>query len=530
MLPGMNRATSSIFRTVTVAICCLCPVITFRSHAQDLNPSQVLVIYNKACPDSDKLAELYQVERKIPNDQILGLTLPTASDISREEYDIQLLKPLREHFSAKGWWKRGKDRSGLMRPKENRIRAIVLMRGVPLRIKATPVDPKEKLSAERIMVTSDQASVDSELSLFGIEFPHYKGPVPNDFFGSQNLLSKARSPHLVLVSRIDAPTFEVCKNMISDAVQTETHGLWGRAYVDIANKFPQGDAWLKNIVFQNIKSGIPTVADHFSDTLPSGYPMSDASIYYGWYERNVNGPFLNPSFKFRSGAIAFHIHSFSAEQLTDPNKNWSAALLTRGAAATVGNVYEPFLHNSHHLDILHDRLLRGWTFAEAAAAAMPVHSWQGMVLGDPLYRPFMHFSGTGEILEKDRDFRAIRAASRQWPDDDNLRMKKLELANQKLATGRLAESLANEYLIKKDIPNAQIWFKKARDSYKENSDKLRQDLQLIAIERTRKNDLFAIQLIQSAQKNYGNLPEAEALAKWLDILQKSVPPAAGQPR
>jgi hypothetical protein len=147
------------------------------------------------------------------------------------------------------------------------------------------------------------------------------------------------------------------------------------------------------------------------------------------------------------------------------------------------------------------------------------------VLGDPLYRPFMHFSGTGEILEEDRDFRAIRAASRQWPDDDNLRMKKLELANQKLATGRLAESLANEYLNKKDIPNAQIWFKKARDSYKENSDKLRQDLQLIAIERTRKNDLFAIQLIQSAQKTYGNLPEAAALANWLDIVQKSMPSA-----
>ena len=527
MLALMNCDTSSIFRTVTVAICFLCLVFTAQTHAQTLDASQVLVIYNKAAPDSKKLAELYQVERKIPDDQILGLTLPTASDISREEYDIQLLKPLRDHFTTNGWWKRGKDRNGLMRPTANRIRALVLMRGVPLRIKAKPIDSKEKLSAERIIVTRDQASVDSELSLFGVEFPHYRGPVPNDFFDSQNLFSKARLPHLVLVNRIDAPTFDICKNMIADAVRTEIHGLWGQAYVDIANKFPQGDTWLKNIVYQNIKSGIPTVTDHFGDTLPPSYPMSNASIYYGWYERDVNGPFLNPSFKFRPGAIAFHIHSFSAEQLTDPNKNWAAALLLRGAAATVGNVYEPFLQNSHHFDILHDRLLKGWTFAEAAAAAMPAHSWQGVVLGDPLYRPFIHFSGTGEILEEDRDFRIIRAASRQWPDDDTLRIEKLVLANQKLSSGRLAESLANEYLSQKDTSNAQIWFIKARDSYKENCDKLRQDLQLIAIERTKKNDLIAIQLIKSAQKTYHNLPEAAALANWLDIVQKSMPSAAG---
>jgi len=158
---------------------------------------------------------------------------------------------------------------------------------------------------------------------------------------------------------------------------------------------------------------------------------------------------------------------------------------------------------------------------------MPAHSWQGVVLGDPLYRPFIHFSGTGEILEEDRDFRIIRAASRQWPDDDTLRIEKLVLANQKLSSGRLAESLANEYLSQKDTSNAQIWFIKARDSYKENCDKLRQDLQLIAIERTKKNDLIAIQLIKSAQKTYHNLPEAAALANWLDIVQKSMPSAAG---
>ena len=207
--------------------------------------------------------------------------------------------------------------------------------------------------------------------------------------------------------------------------------------------------------------------------------------------------------------------------MSDSNKNWSAALLTRGAAATVGNVYEPFLHQSHQLDILHDRLLKGWTFAEAAGAAISVSSWQGIALGDPLYRPFLHFAGTGENRKEDRDFRILRAASREWPKDEALRYEKLTYAYESLSSGTIAESLANEYLAKQDIPNAQSWFKKARDSYQESPDKLRQDLQLIAIERTKNQNPTAIQLIHSAQKTYASIPEAEALSKWLEIVQKS---------
>ncbi len=522
----MNRAATTQYRTGSFAILFLFVVFTSQALAQHLKPSQVLVIYNKADPESEKIARVYQVARKISGDQILGLSLPLHKDISRSEYETTLLTPLRQHFTKEGLWKRSKDHNGVMRPTENRIRAIVLMRGVPLRIKAEPTTSKGQPDYMKVMITSDQASVDSELTLFGVEFKSYNGAVTNAFYNSQRPLSQAIIPHLVLVNRIDGPTLEVCKNMITHAVETENHGLWGRAYIDISNKFPQGDAWLENIISDNLKAGIPSVTDRFNDTLPTNYPMSDASMYYGWYEHDVNGPFLNPSFKFRPGAIAFHIHSYSAEQITDVNKNWSAALLSRGAAATVGNVYEPFLDRSHQLNILHNRLLNGWTFGEAAAAAINVHSWQGVAFGDPLYRPFLHINGTGEVRKEDRDFRVLRAAYREWPNNEALRFEKLSLAQQSLSSGTIAESIANEYLAKKDIPKAQIWLKKARDSYQENPDKLRQDLQLIAIERTNNQHASAIQLIHSAQKTYGNIPEATALSKWLEIVQKSSAPPA----
>lgn len=520
----MNRVQVTSLRIFIAVMSWLCCTGS-SAFSQNLEPSQVLVIYNQAVPESKELAEFYQTARKIPADQVLGLTLPEQQDISRKEYETALQNPLREHFTKNAWWKRGKDKSGIMQPVENRIRAIVLMRGVPLRIKPEPIDAaRAKLPAQQQMITTDQASVDSELSLFGVELPSSHGWVQNAFYDSKRTLTKANLPHLVMVNRIDASSHEICKRMISDAVETEKHGLWGRAYIDIGNKFPQGDEWLEKIVSQNLELGIPTLTDRFNETLPHNYPMTEAAAYYGWYERNVDGPFLNPAFKFRPGAIAFHIHSFSAEQLSNPNLNWSAALLSRGAAATVGNVYEPFLHNSHHLSILHDRLIKGWTFAEASNAAIAVHSWQAIALGDPLYRPFIHLEGTGEVRKEDRDFRALRAAVREWPKDEILRLEKLSQAQRSLSSGNIAESLAHQFIAKKDIFNAQIWLKQARESYQESPDKLRQDLQLVAIERSNNQPAKALQLLRSAKTTYNGIPEAEALSKWLEIVQKSSAP------
>ena len=41
-----------------------------------------------------------------------------------------------------------------------------------------------------------------------------------------------------------------------------------------------------------------------------------------------------------------------------------------------------------HLDIFHDRLRAGFTFAESAYMSQRVLSWMTTFVGDPLYRPF----------------------------------------------------------------------------------------------------------------------------------------------
>jgi len=74
--------------------------------------------------------------------------------------------------------------------------------------------------------------------------------------------------------------------------------------------------------------------------------------------------------------------------LRNPNAFWVAPLLWHGAAASLGNVYEPYLQFTSHLSILNDHLLHGFTFAESAYSSIEVLSWMSVMVGDPLYRPY----------------------------------------------------------------------------------------------------------------------------------------------
>jgi len=494
-------------------------------------PEAVAVVYNSDLPESKRLAEIYREARGIPEENLVALALPNKPDISRQEYEEMILKPLRNQFDFRNWWERKVDSGGLKLPVINKIRVMVLMRGVPLRIQPTPL-PAVEPGAPPVPPPSDpvgvrdDASVDSELAMFGVEGLPTMGVLANKFYRSDQSISDVGLPFLVLTARIDGPSFATCERMIRDVIEVERTGLWGRAYVDIANKFPQGDAWLEDVVKANTEVGIPTVVDRFNDTLPKNYPMTDAAFYDGWYDGHVSGPFLNKGFRFKKGAIAMHLHSFSAEQLGDSEKNWCAPLLERGAAVTVGNVYEPYLHLTHDFGMIQRRLLSGMTWVEACWMAMPVTSWQGVVLGDPLYRPFRHLSGTGEKLEEDLPYRALRAASIEWGANPGERRMQLEKASERMKSGALTEAIGLAFLGDAKPVEAAAAFAKAKEFYKDPADQLRQDFHLIAMERAANQKDKAIVGLREALARYGEIPEADALKGWLDILDPPPPPPA----
>lgn len=489
----------------------------------DISPKAVAILCNSAVPESRKLAEIYRQARGIPRENIIELELPQTADISRETFQKKILVPLRGAFDNRGWWERQKDAGGIVLPVMNQIQVLVAMRGVPLRIEASPKS-SQAANPQNPMMGHDEASVDSELAMFGVEGLPIDSVLVNKFHLSTKSFAEARLPFLVLTARIDAPTFATCERMIRDAIEVEKTGLWGRAYVDIANKVPQGDQWLEAIVKTNGSAGIPTVADRFNETLPKNYPMTDASLYYGWYDWHVSGPFLNPGFRFRKGAVAMHLHSFSAEQLNNADKNWSGPLLERGAAVTVGNVYEPYLHLTHDFGTLHNRLVAGHTWVEACWMAMPVTSWQGVALGDPLYRPFLHINGSGARQDADLEFRALRAAGVEWKTNLVERQKQLEKAAERMQSGVLAEAVGLEFSERKQTAQAVQWYGKAKGYFVKIEDKLRQDMHLIASDRAAGRKDAAVQGLRDAELRYGPIVETDALRAWKELVNPTPPP------
>jgi len=374
-------------------------------------PSQealaTVVVYNTNHPESEALAKYYASRREIPAANLIALRCPLDEAIPREFYDNTIAKPLRDALFKKGFWKNPDDTG---RPRESSMRFVALMQGIPLKISPAPKPPKADPNAPRPEPTPapsspprnpNGASVDSELILLGSfgaadvpdtsESP-VRGARRNPYFSQSESVMNLRIPDYFVVGRLDAPDAVTVRAMIDAAIAAERDGLWGWAVVDMrgitSGGYAIGDRWLQKTATDMRTRGIPVMTDNTGPVLPAGFPLDDVSIYYGWYAGNLSGAFNNPGFRFRPGAIAVHIHSFSASTLRSSTKGWVGPLLKRGAAASLGNVYEPYLSMTHDLGMFQERLMMGYTFAESAAMSINVISWMGVAVGDPLYRPF----------------------------------------------------------------------------------------------------------------------------------------------
>lgn len=356
-----------------------------------------IVVYNASDPESRALAGYYAERRGIPDGQVIGLPCPETEEITREEYRTSLEEPLRARFEREGWWKVTAGPDGTRTVTDQRIRFVALIRGIPLKIRTTiqppepGASPPPRPNGGDPITGHDEAAVDSELAALGAFENGLFGIVYNPFFRRfAPVVGSEVTGGLLLVARLDAPTAGEVRRMIDESLLAERTGLYGWAYIDRRSiperGYREGDEWLERAAAECWNHGIPVILDNNPAIFPAGFAVTDAALYYGWYDATAGGAMAAP--RFTPGAVAVHIHSFSAASLRNPAAHWAAPLLVRGAAATMGNVYEPYLDLTPHLDVFNDRLLGGFTFAESAYMSLKVLSWMSTIVGDPLYRPF----------------------------------------------------------------------------------------------------------------------------------------------
>jgi len=493
---------------------------TLKTKAVSPEVAATLVIFNNADSVSVALAGYYADKRGIPYDHLIGLDCPLAEEISRKDYDTTIATPLRKILMARDWWKvtgTGTEE----RVEETKIHFVVLMRGMPLKIAPVPVDPSPHPQVS-VIKAKNEASVDSELASLGYFRKNLGGPQGNPYYRSYTpILSLGdKLPGLLLVCRLDAADAPTVRRMIDDAIDTEKNGLFGFSYIDtrgiMEGPFSEGDKWLRNIAKNQQRAGIPVVMETTPALFPDAYPMGHAAYYYGWYNSDVIGPFGREDFRFVKGAVACHIHSYSASTIRDPRRCWVAPLLARGAAATMGNVYEPFLSLTPQLDVFDDRLRAGFTFAESAYMCERVTDWMTTFVGDPLYRPFKPEDGSGTTtVSQNPEWQAYREGALLWfSQGRDAGEKNLMNSGMKLHSGMIFESLGLLQGTASDYAAAFQSFQQARKFYTDTGDIIRTLIHQIWYLKATGNTKDALTLVRRGIKVYPAAPATAVLRAY----------------
>ncbi|MHC4094677.1 MAG: TIGR03790 family protein [Planctomycetota bacterium] len=385
-----------------------------------LEPDEILIIVNGNHMESAAIAQHYCGRRGVPTDNILTLPLGTelSYTITRANYEKQLAEPIRERLLSldtggqikcllttygvpikvqgrgplEGKADKLKQLRGLAEQEKNKIEQLN-NKGSGESVKQ---NGKHNLKLLQIQSEIDQitgketgASVDSELSM--VLFGNY------ELYRWQPNILKNNLPDLsfnsLMVCRLDGPGARIVKGLVNKAIAAEKTGLKGIAYIDSRgvaedrNPYSTGyyDQSLRELAaFTRLRTEL-TVKEERTEKLFTAGACPGTAIYCGWYSLKT----YIDAFDFVDGAVGYHIASWEAVDLRNPkSRQWCPAMLKDGITATLGAVAEPYLHSFPEPRAFFLELFNGRCLVEAYYHTKPFNSWQMVLIGDPLYRPF----------------------------------------------------------------------------------------------------------------------------------------------
>lgn len=376
-------------------------------QAAPLQPNEILVVVNRDIADSVHLGRDYCRKRQVPLTNLVSLSLgkKITERINRRDYDQKIVNPLRNNI--------------LHRKRETEIRCLLLIYGVPYRVGGRGPMPYSEANIEKIQASlaSEQeknkaagrkhsplsqqlegilgrlqgketnASVDSELAMvLSPDYELYRWQ-PNPLCQTQDQTGE----RTLMVARLDGPTPKIVAGLVDKALLAEQQGLQGQVYIDARGMDQQKNmygVYDRDLVqwAEHLKQTgqLPVHLDQSSDLFAPG-SCPDAALYCGWYSLKK----YIDAFDFVPGAIGYHIASYEAVNLHSLDSlQWCPAMLRDGITATLGPVAEPYLHAFPRPSVFFDALLQGDCLVEAYCKTKPFNSWQLILIGDPLYRPF----------------------------------------------------------------------------------------------------------------------------------------------
>ena len=337
----------------------------------------VLLVVNGKDAGSRAAAGYYRPRRSIPARNVCYLDTTSAEEIDWQTYERQIEAPVRDCLKKAGL--------------QEEVLYIVTTLGVPLKISGGGSGP-----------SAEYGSVDSELALLyskmkGTKFQR-AGGVPNPFFMKRDAPFRHPQFPIYLVTRLGAYGLADVKAMIDRALAARNRG---RFVIDLNSEGNgEGNDWLRNAAI--LLPADRVILDESTKVL---YDRKDVIGYASWGSNDSNRKRRWLGFQWLPGAIATEYVSTNGRTLKQPPDDWtigpwtdskryfagapqtlSADLIHEGATGASGNVYEPFLGACARPDYLLPAYYQGRNLAESYYLALPLLSWQGVVLGDPLCR------------------------------------------------------------------------------------------------------------------------------------------------
>ena len=402
----------------------ICLLITSKAWA--LDPDEVLVICNARSKESMRLASYYMEKRGLPASNLVRIKIREDEACSRKDYEKRIAGPVRARIA---------DLS-----KTGVIKCLLTIYGLPLKIEGPAPTDEEAFRLERLLAMKEglekrlalarkessvvpeelvregreievrikalgsenkRAALDSELALVMVRDYSLEGWVPNPLFaGFSSREGLVDWLQVMQVARLDGPAAEVVQRIIDDSLAAEKAGLKGTAYFDARwalegdkeeNAYALYDQSIHRAAGRVRESGRLRMVLDNQERLFQENECPDAALYCGWYSlaRYV------PVFRWRRGAVGFHIASAECSTLRQPGSQvWCKRMLEEGAAATIGPVWEPYVQAFPLPDVFFGLLVGGrLSLVECYFASLPYLSWQMVLIGDPLYRPFSRVEG-----------------------------------------------------------------------------------------------------------------------------------------
>ncbi len=348
-------------------------------------PDSVAVLANASVPGSVALAMRYAEARSVPASQVCVLPMPSTDDIALDVFVSEILEPLRACLGSH----------------EARIEAIVVMRGVPLRV-SVPVDGGHNVSLAAALGTWRSTLMDGTTPLLGTSpgsvadcggTPCYAARVASQIHSAEPFHAGFEATvsgiihRPVLVTMLHGRSDADAESLIDVALEAESVGGANGEFVLMTGAdAARGalDRFNDSVVTQLVARGFDASVVPFDADL-TGHTFASFTTGTASLGMTIEGNTYAP------GALVDNLTSYGAVPVnfmaTGESQVSIARWVSSGAAGVHGTVDEP-LNNVFPSRTLLVRYVDGATLSEAFIGSMPFTYWLNLVLGDPMLAPY----------------------------------------------------------------------------------------------------------------------------------------------